>query len=44
MPYAHPTADHFIPLFVTLGAGGLPVTTVIDGYMIGFARRSFQTA
>ncbi|GAB1819457.1 dioxygenase family protein [Herbidospora sp. RD11066] len=43
MPYAHPTADHFIPLFVTLGAGGPAVTTVIDGYMIGFARRSFQT-
>ncbi|WP_066360489.1 dioxygenase family protein [Herbidospora mongoliensis] len=43
MPYAHPTADHFIPLFVTLGAGGSAVTTVIDGYMIGFARRSFQT-
>jgi 4,5-DOPA dioxygenase extradiol len=47
MPYAHPTPDHFIPLFITLGASGHPdhpVTTTIDGYMIGFAKRSFQTA
>jgi 4,5-DOPA dioxygenase extradiol len=47
MPYAHPTVDHFIPLFVTLGAAtsaDSPVTTVIDGYMMGFAKRSFQVA
>ncbi|MET7337898.1 class III extradiol ring-cleavage dioxygenase [Nonomuraea sp. NPDC005650] len=47
MPYAHPTVDHYIPLFITLGASGRadrPVTTVIDGYMIGFSKRSFQTA
>lgn len=47
MPYAHPTPDHFIPLFVTLGASGdpgRPVDTTIDGYMIGLAKRSFQTA
>jgi 4,5-DOPA dioxygenase extradiol len=46
MPYAHPTPDHFIPLFVTLGASGhpeRPVHTTIDGYMMGFAKRSFQT-
>jgi 4,5-DOPA dioxygenase extradiol len=46
MPYAHPTPDHFIPLFITLGASGhpdRPVKTAIDGYMIGFAKRSFQT-
>ncbi len=46
MPYAHPTPDHFIPLFITLGAADrpdLPVRTTIDGYMIGFAKRSFQT-
>jgi 4,5-DOPA dioxygenase extradiol len=46
MPYAHPTPDHFIPLFITLGASGhpdRPVQTAIDGYMIGFAKRSFQT-
>ncbi|MEU8247849.1 class III extradiol ring-cleavage dioxygenase [Nonomuraea sp. NPDC048916] len=46
MPYAHPTVDHYIPLFVTLGAGSRPdhpVHTTIDGYMIGFSKRSFQT-
>jgi len=47
MPYAHPTPDHYIPLFITLGAADRPdqpVRTTIDGYMIGFAKRSFQTA
>jgi aromatic ring-opening dioxygenase catalytic subunit (LigB family) len=47
MPCAHPTADHYIPLFVTLGAADQadgPVRTTIDGYMIGFSKRSFQTA
>ena len=46
MPYAHPTPDHFTPLFLTLGASGQPdrpVKTAIDGYMMGFAKRSFQT-
>ncbi|GAA1591251.1 dioxygenase family protein [Actinoplanes couchii] len=46
MPYAHPTPDHFTPLFVTLGAADrpdAPVRTTIDGYMIGFSKRSFQT-
>jgi 4,5-DOPA dioxygenase extradiol len=46
MPHAHPTADHYIPLFVTLGAADRPdgpVHTAIDGYMIGFSKRSFQT-
>lgn len=46
MPYAHPTPDHFLPLFITLGASGhpeRPVRTTIDGYMIGFAKRSFET-
>jgi aromatic ring-opening dioxygenase catalytic subunit (LigB family) len=41
-----PGPDHFIPLFITLGASGdpeHPVQTTIDGYMIGFAKRSFQT-
>ncbi len=45
MPYAHPTADHFLPLFVTLGAASdpsAPAETVIDGYWMGFAKRSFQ--
>lgn len=47
MPYAHPTADHYIPLFIALGAGARPdepVRTAIDGYMMGFSKRSFQTA
>ena len=45
MPYAHPSADHFLPLFVTLGAAsdpGRPAQTVIDGYWMGLAKRSFQ--
>jgi len=47
MPYAHPTADHFLPLFVTLGAAAnpeAPADTVIDGYWMGLAKRSFQVA
>jgi 4,5-DOPA dioxygenase extradiol len=46
MPYAHPTVDHYVPLFIALGAADrpdLPVRTTIDGYMIGFSKRSFQT-
>ncbi|HEX9520438.1 MAG TPA: hypothetical protein VF940_30175 [Streptosporangiaceae bacterium] len=43
--YAHPTTEHFAPLFVTLGASDRtnPVTT-ITGYWIGLAKRSFQVA
>jgi 4,5-DOPA dioxygenase extradiol len=47
MPYAHPTVDHYIPLFITLGAAtdpSAPVTTAIDGYMMGLSKRSFQVA
>jgi 4,5-DOPA dioxygenase extradiol len=47
MPYAHPTVEHFTPLFVTLGAAAdptAPVTTTIDGYTIGLSKRSFQAA
>ena len=46
MPYAHPTDEHFIPMFVTLGASGDPGAapqTTIEGYMMGFSKRSFQT-
>jgi 4,5-DOPA dioxygenase extradiol len=45
MPYAHPTVDHYIPLFITLGAAereDQPVDTIIEGYMAGLSRRSFQ--
>ena len=47
MPYAHPTADHFLPLFVTLGAAtdpSKPAETIIDGYWMGFAKRSIQVS
>jgi 4,5-DOPA dioxygenase extradiol len=47
MPYAHPTVDHYIPLFITLGAATdpeAPVQTTIDGYMMGLSKRSFQVA
>jgi 4,5-DOPA dioxygenase extradiol len=46
MPFAHPTVEHFTPLFVTLGASDDPTAaprTAIDGYAIGLAKRSFQT-
>ena len=44
MPYAHPTVEHFTPLFVTLGAASAPSapTTPIDDFMFGFAKRSIQ--
>lgn len=44
MPYAHPTVEHFTPLFVTLGASSdanAAPETVIDGYWMGLAKRSF---
>jgi 4,5-DOPA dioxygenase extradiol len=47
MPYAHPTVEHFIPMFLTLGAAQRPddpPQTTIDGWMYGLSRRSFQVA
>ena len=47
MPYAHPTVEHFAPLFVTLGAASDPegsADTEIDGFFMGLAKRSFQIA
>lgn len=47
MPYAHPTVEHFTPLFVTLGASINPeqsVETKIDGYFMGLSKRSFEVA
>ncbi len=43
--YAHPTTEHYAPMFVTLGAadGTAPVTT-ITGYWMGLAKRSVQVA
>lgn len=47
MPYAHPTVEHFTPLFLTLGAAtdpDAPPTTALDGFWWGLARRSIQVA
>lgn len=43
MPYAHPTVEHFIPLFITLGASASAdkaPETLIDGYFMGLSKRS----
>ena len=44
--YAHPSTEHFAPLFVTLGAadGPTPPVTTITGYWLGLAKRSIQVA
>ncbi len=45
MPYAHPTVEHFSPLFVTLGAAtdpGSAAEQTIDGYWMGLSKRSLQ--
>jgi 4,5-DOPA dioxygenase extradiol len=45
MPYAHPTVEHFAPLFVTLGAAtdpGAAPDTRIEGYWLGLAKRSIE--
>jgi 4,5-DOPA dioxygenase extradiol len=47
MPYAHPTVEHYTPLFVTLGAAtdpGTPGAQVIDGFWMGLSKRSLQVA
>ncbi len=44
---AHPTADHFVPLLLTLGAGDderRPPTTVIEREFFGNSTRSIQAA
>ena len=45
MPYAHPTVEHFAPLFVSLGASADPgqiPNQVIDGFWMGLSKRSLQ--
>lgn len=45
MPYAHPTVEHYVPLFIALGAATdpeVPPRTVIDGYFFGLSKRSVQ--
>ena len=47
MPYAHPTVEHYTPLFVTLGAAtdpSVPAEQRIDGYWMGLSKRSLQVA
>ena len=44
MPYAHPTIEHFAPMFVTLGTSDPergPDDQPIDGFWMGLAKRSF---
>ncbi len=43
--YAHPTVDHFVPLFISLGAGldrEQPAQTQVDGYWMTNSKRSVQ--
>ena len=47
MPYAHPTVEHFAPLFVTLGTATDPQVapdTTIEGFFLGLSKRSLQVA
>ena len=47
MPFAHPTVEHYTPLFVTLGAASAPDEPgiqVIDGFWMGLSKRSLQVA
>jgi 4,5-DOPA dioxygenase extradiol len=47
MPFAHPTVEHYSPLFVTLGAASDPSEPgeqVIDGFWMGLSKRSLQVA
>lgn len=47
LPYAHPTVEHYTPLFVTLGAATDPEEAgvqVIDGFWMGLSKRSLQVA
>jgi 4,5-DOPA dioxygenase extradiol len=47
MPYAHPTIEHFAPLFVALGASADPGQApkqVVDGFWMGLAKRSLELA
>ncbi len=47
MPYAHPTVEHFTPLFVTLGAATdpeQPGEQLFEGFWMGLSKRSVQVA
>jgi 4,5-DOPA dioxygenase extradiol len=44
--YAHPSVEHFVPLFVTLGSADGPgeLATPISGFYLGLSKRSIQVA
>jgi 4,5-DOPA dioxygenase extradiol len=45
MPYAHPTVEHFAPLFVALGAAAEPDEPpdyAVEGFFFGLSKRSFE--
>lgn len=45
LPYAHPTVEHFTPLFVTMGASTDPEAkpeNIIEGYFMGLSKRSIE--
>ena len=47
MPFAHPTVEHYTPLFITLGAASnsdKPGNQTIDGFWMGLSKRSLQVA
>jgi len=46
MPYAHPTVEHFTPLFVALGTGDSNAApeTLVEGYFMGLSKRSVLVA
>jgi 4,5-DOPA dioxygenase extradiol len=47
MPQAHPTVEHYTPLFIALGAATDPSAaprTVIDDFQMGLAKRSLEFA
>jgi 4,5-DOPA dioxygenase extradiol len=47
MPYAHPTVEHYTPLFVTLGASTdpeAPGEQLFEGFWMGLSKRSLQVA
>ncbi len=47
MPYAHPTVEHFTPLFIALGTASVADAapqTLIDGYFMGLSKRSILVA
>jgi 4,5-DOPA dioxygenase extradiol len=47
MPFAHPTVEHYTPLFITLGAAtaaDAPGDQRLDGFWMGLSKRSLQVA